>query len=517
MKKLLCALLVALLAFSTVGALAEEKVNLTAFQYELDNQDIDFGNLWYFKMIEEETGVHVDFREIKDNDWTTQVNLMFASGEYEDMILRGTIDIEEYGVAQQLLLPLDDLIPQYMPNYSERMDLNQASASIPASDGKTYYLGFLMAQNVNHEGTWYINQTWLDNLGLEVPTTVDELTEVLRAFKTRDPNGNGVADEIPFSADFVSKNMTQTLWCQFAMFGVPENLYFVFIDEDEKVQFTGYQEGWREAIEWMHLIYNEGLMDEEVFTQDSNLWGAKMNDGRVGYTCYLRLINTALTPETAANFHSILPPVAEGREAKVSSILEVPDQGARLTVTNSNVEASLKWLDAQFETENMMMASNGPIGGDGPIADTMHINEEGKYVIDYIPENNGLYQIVPVTCGQFFAPGDYYTAIYQMAPHRVERYQDSLWYAEEDVLEYKSFHYLWKLSVAKMTNEDAIERERLYNDLDKFMRDSITDFIINGITDAQYDEFIKTLGDIGADRYVEIYQNAYDAYLAANE
>lgn len=404
MKKLLSLLLAALMLFAMTGAsLAEEKVNITAFQYELENQNIDFNNLWFFEQLEEKTGVHVDFQEVKDADFETQLNLMFASGDYADVILRGSVDIEEYGVTQGLLIPLDEYINEdIMPNYASRINLNNAGDSIPASDGKSYYIGYLVAQNVNHSGTWYINQEWLDKLGLEVPTTIDELTQVLRAFKDGDPNGNGVADEIPFSSSTFNFG-PETIWNQFASFGVPENYYFYCADEQGKVHFTGTMPGWRDCVEWLHTLYTEGLMDAEALTQDSNLWANKVNANQVGFFCYLRLINTALQPEVYAQYHSILPPVADGYKAAVSQILEVPEQGARLTIANEHVEETLAWIDAQLDTETMMTAANGKMD------DMIKINDAGKYEVQYVPENNGLYDIVPVTCGQFFAPGDYYT------------------------------------------------------------------------------------------------------------
>ena len=99
-------------------------------------------------------------------------------------------------MTQGLLLPLDEYLTEdIMPNYVSRLNLNNAGDSIPASDGKSYYIGYLVAQNVNHNGTWYINKTLLDELGLAVPTTIDEYTEVMRAFKEA-----GV--KYPFSASF---------------------------------------------------------------------------------------------------------------------------------------------------------------------------------------------------------------------------------------------------------------------------------------------------------------------------
>ena len=496
----LCVLLALALTLTLVGsAVAEDKVNLTAFQYTLENQSTDFNNLWFFQQIEEKTNTHVDFTMVKDGDFQTQLNLMFISGKYMDMILRGSTDIEDYGVNQGLLMPLDEYITEdIMPNYVSRLNLNNAGDSIPASDGHSYYIGYLIAQNVNHNGTWYINTTLLDQLGLEVPTTIDEYTNVLRKFKEA-----GI--KYPLSTSTFGYG-PETIWNEFASFGVPENYAFYHITDDDKVEFTGTMPGWRACVEWLHMLYEEGLLDPECLTQDSNLWANKVNAGEVASFPYLRLINTALTPDVYKDFKSILPPADPTYGAAVSAILEVPDQGAILTSTNANPVASLKWIDAQLETETMMVAANGKVG------EQIQLNDEGKYEVINVPENNGLYSFVPVTMGQFFAPGEYYTQIYQMAPHRVERYLDSEMYAAAGVLEHKSYQYVSKLS--KMDNEDAVEAANIYTELKKFMEESVTDFIKNGVTDESYNTFVETAKAIGVERYIELYQNAYAAYLA---
>lgn len=499
MKKIV-SLLLALMMLLSGAALAEEKVNLTAFQYSLDNQNVAFNELWFFEQLEEKTGVHVDFQIVKDADWSTQLNLMFASGEYTDMILRNPVDVEEYGVTQGLLMPLDEyLTEEIMPNYMSRINLNNAGDSIPASDGKSYYVGYLIAQNVNHNSTWYINKTLLAELGLEVPTTIEEYTEVLRAFKA-----HGI--KYPYSAS-ISDHAADHMWAQFSSFGVPLQMYlFAYIGEGDKVGFVGDLPGFRSCVEWLHMLYEEGLMDPESLTQDSNTWAPKVNNGEVGSFNYLRLINTALQPDAYANFEMMLPPAAEGYKVTVPQILELPTAGAYLTCTNKDPVSSLKWIDAQLETETMMTAANGKMG------EQMIINDEGKYEIINVPENDGLYDFVPVVMGQFFAPGEYYSAIYQMAPHRVERYEDSQAYAAAGVLEEKSYQYLYDLS--KMSNEDAVEAANIFTELKKFIQESVIDFIKNGVTDESYAEFQEIAKAIGSERYVELYQNAYDAYLA---
>lgn len=489
----------------------DEKITLHAFQYVLENQQVDFENLWFYKELEEKTNIHIDWELVKDADWKTRLNLMFASGDWPDIIIRGEVDVEEYGVTQKILVPLDDYLEEYMPNYYSRLFMNDANASIPASDGKMYYVGNLTAQNVNHDGNHYINKAWLDKLGLEIPETIDELTNVLRAFRDNDPNENGEKDEIPFSAaDLI--HQTQGVYTHFANFGVPlQRWVYACIDENQKVVFPGFMEGFRDACEWLHLCYEEELLDPESITQDSNVWGTKMNAGRVGYTTYLRLINTALQPEIAEMYTSIIPPASE-HGVSVPRILEVPSLGAAITVANEHIPETLQWLDAQFETEMMMVSVNGPIKEGGPIDPCMRINEAGKYEIVYIPENNGLYQYVPVYHGQFFAPGDYYFDIYEMPPHRVERYESSKAYEAAGVLEKYSFDYLYRLS--KMNSDEAIEVSRLFNEIEKFMKESIANFITNGVTDSNWQAFLDTAKAVGVERYIELYQKAYDNYLA---
>ena len=124
---------------------------------------------------------------IKGSDWSTKLNLAFASGEYPDVLLatngNGAVDDEEYGVTQGIVLPLDELINQYMPNYTERRDAeaDDPTTSLVASDGKVYTVGYLVGQKINTNQHFFINQEWLDALNLETPSNVEELTEVLRA------------------------------------------------------------------------------------------------------------------------------------------------------------------------------------------------------------------------------------------------------------------------------------------------------------------------------------------------
>ena len=490
--------------------IVNDKITLTAFQFELDNQAIDFSDLWFFEELEKKTNIHVEFEEIKENDWSAKLNLMFASESYSDLILRGTVDIEEYvedyGVIQKLIVPLDDYLPEYMPIYYSRLQLNNANEAIPASDGKSYFVGFLISQDINTNGHWFINQNWLNKLGLQMPKTIEELTNVLYAFKTMDPNGNGAADEVPYQATF---NDTNTgIYNMFAAWGVPENTFYIYIDETEKVRFTGLEDGYRQCLEWLSTLYADGIIDRECISQDSNLWGTKVNSDISGFFTYWRLSNSILFEEIQSQFTYMIPVSGEGYEPKVSSLLELTQFGAALTVHNKYIGESLRWLDAQMETETMMVSQNGPIG------EMIELNEEGKYEIIYVPEHNDLYSIVPVICGQFFAPADYYSQIYEMAPHRVEKAEYCREYEKSGVMEYKSYQYLTDLS--PLTSEEHLRVNKLYNDINKYMTEALTNFITRGVTDESWQSFSEGLDALGVGEYVALYQRAYDEYLENN-
>lgn len=485
----------------------EAPVSLTALQYELENQTIDFSDMWFYNQLEEKTNVHVDFVDVKDADWTTRISLMFASRNYKDMILRGSLDTEEYGVSQHLLVPLDEYLEEHMPNYFARLSSDPVSSMIPSSDGNSYYIGFLLSQNINTDGHFFINRQWLNKLGLSVPSTIDELTEVLRAFRDGDPNGNGLKDEIPYQATFDDNNTG--IYNVFSAWGIPMNIDYVFIHDDGSIRFAPEEAGFREGVEWLHLLCREKLLDIACITQGSNLWGAKVNEGSTGYFSYWRLGNTILKPELTAQFECMLPVAAEGCQPRLTRLSDVVEFGASLTVQNRDIPASLRWLDAQMDTETMLVSQNGPLG------DMLRLNDDGRYEVVYVPGTNDLYGIVPVICGQFFAPAEYYESVYVPAPHREEKTAYSDMYEAADVLEKESYRTL--TYVMPMTSSESARLLQLHTQLKTIIDRTLVEFMTSGVTDESYAAFEQNLAEAGAAEYKALYQAIYDRYLARQE
>ncbi len=476
-------------------------VSLTALQYEIDNIAVDFSSMWYYNQIEQQTGVHVDFTEIKDSEWSSSVSLAFARGKMPDMILRGSLDVEEYGVTQHLLVPLDEYMAKgSLPNYTERMDQAGLREQLTASDGHIYQLGFLISQGVNTNGHFFINKTWLDRIGLKVPETVDELTEVLRRFRKEDFNGNGIQDEIPL--EFTFDDNTTGIYNLFSFFGLPMNENYVYVDQTGKVHFAPEEESFFETLSWLHQLYLEELLDIDFISQGSAIWAEKVNEGNTGMFSYWRLQNTALNPKIAANYEVMLPVHAEGRQACLPRNMDIIEFGAALTTDNRDVESSLRWLDAQFETENMLISQNGAVG------DTLLKREDGLYEVKYVPPDNELYQSVPVICGQFFAPAEYYASVYVPAVHRQEKAAYCELYENAKVLEPVS----WKLltTVAPKTTAQSSAVQRLTAKLKSTVDAEIVAMVTQGVTDEARKAFIQQLRENGSEEYIRVYQQVYD-------
>lgn len=467
----------------------------------------DFDEMPGVKRLEEETGIHAEWEVIKGSDWKTKLNLAFASGEYPDVILatngEGQLDDEEYGVTQGIVIPLDDLIDQYMPNFVERRDAedNDPTTSLVASDGKIYSVGYLVGQNINTNQHYFINQEWLDALNLETPANVEELTEVLRAFKTGDPNGNGEADEIPLEMglDIGFNGIRYML----PLFGLPcDPDKWIYIDDDKKVQFIATQDGFRDCMEWLHMLYEEGLVDPEIVSQDFNTVETKLKEGNVGFFTAWRLVAMAYDEGVASNSVLWMP----DSSASLYRYLELCRPGAFVTSSNQNVPATMRWLDALLETDMMFSLYYGEQDageGLGWIYD-----ENNKITVT----NDGSAEVKNyIDCNTlFFAPGKYLSETFNMPEQRTEKTEYCEKYDTAGIIQKYSNDYL---DMAPLTSEQLQDSSLKETDINNAVVENIAAFVTAGVTDDSWNAFVSMFDGMGIADYVQMYQDAVDTMV----
>ena len=155
-----------------------------------------------FIAYEEMTNIHIEWDTVEHQARNERKNLVFASGDLPDVFIAMSLTPKEeltYG-SQGLLLPLEDLIEEYAPETKglfARYPEVEKAFTVP--EGHIYSIPKVNALERASSFKYFINELWLEKLGLEYPTTYDGFYQVLKAFKERDPNENGKADEIPYS------------------------------------------------------------------------------------------------------------------------------------------------------------------------------------------------------------------------------------------------------------------------------------------------------------------------------
>ena len=234
-----------------------------------------------YNVYKELTGVGVVQPYVEWNGGETyleQLNLRIAAGDIPDIFLPWN-GIEYELIQSGALLDLTDLLPEKAPHLWERVPeevWDSIRANDPTGEGRIYTIPLLYQYGRNGA---MIRQDWLDNLGLKMPTTQEEFVEVLRAFKNDDPNGNGVADEIPTGGREEARWMGQL----FGQYGIAMwEGYPMWDIYDGELTYSAVTQNMKDCLEWMHELYEEGLIDPETLLNDKSAWDGKINSGLVG-------------------------------------------------------------------------------------------------------------------------------------------------------------------------------------------------------------------------------------------
>ena len=147
-----------------------------------------------------------------------------------------------------------------------------------------------------------MNMEFLEALDLEVPTTTEEFYQVLKAFQERDPNGNGVNDEIPLlgssSAELMGYLMNAFIYTN------PSNNYYTLKDGVIGVSYT--EDAFREGLRYMNRLCEEGLLSPLTFSQSFDQYKQTVTgDGEtatvgcfVSFSTSLSINNYATSPLT---------------------------------------------------------------------------------------------------------------------------------------------------------------------------------------------------------------------------
>lgn len=244
----------------------------------------DYETNYLTKWLEEKSGVKLDYIVLPADTMQEKILLTLSTNDLDSLpdmyfsrAMTGpdTIFTPSYASRwydEGMIIPMNDLIDKYGHELNKMLETAAEEGYrikewITSADGNIYTLPSFSASLTNsYPHKLWINQGWLDALGLEMPTTTEELKTVLTAFKTQDPNGNGQADEIPFSG----AKMQYMYGYDFIInaFIYNQSNYSRMYVEDGTVNFAPITTEWREAMKYLRELHDEGLYYEGSFTQD---------------------------------------------------------------------------------------------------------------------------------------------------------------------------------------------------------------------------------------------------------
>jgi putative aldouronate transport system substrate-binding protein len=482
----------------------------------------DFETMWFTKEIQRLTNIDLDFIAVEQAGWEERKKLAFATGDLPDIFLTGITAADEQTFGPQgLLTPLNDLMKKYAPNATNLFSQYESTRkSFTFPDGSIYvapYFKGAMRDNIGN--TTYFNKAWLNKLGLSEPKTLNDLYTVLKAFKEKDPNGNGKADEIPMSGSGSgTSNIINTGINILQAFGIVDPRHDVIGNKYTYVPLTNE---YKEYITYMNRLYDEKLLDPEFFTHTADQLRAKVADQRVGMWLGIGP-QTALSNNDYLNY-GLLPLLTGGKNNK--PVLRKQYEYFRLgtfAITNKakHKEAAIRLLDLLYSDEGALLVRTGPEvgkweGKGGYIKNKLDPSSfyAKKYpgLEGYTPSFSGYNSFfefrhsVTIMDGPMFANEKWVAALVGADARNV--FIENIGLVSEERVKALREPY----PEVKFTRDEQ-RAIATYLDIDNYVTEMEAKFIMGRTPLSEWNDFINTLNKMGVQEMIKIRQGAYDRF-----
>ena len=351
-----------------------EQVTLTVARPQ-SSRVTDYNTNAFTLYLEEKLNINLDIVTFSANttEFGQQLTLMATSKEklpdiilgYNDMTLNA---VNNYG-ENKVFIDLKDHIEKSAPNYKEafsklsKEDQNTITQGITDPETGAIYTMPLFTEFVgidSMQNAMFINQEWLNKVGMSAPTNVDELYQVLKAFKEKDPNGNGKADEIPMLGEDIVYYILNAF------------VYYEHTNKrnvkDGELYDPTITDEYRQALIYCNKLVKEGLLSELNFTLASrteyiSLISPSDDVAKVGIWCG-HPTNLTTTTTTILNQYTALDSLNGATELGGYMALrpKVAKAGAFITKDCENIEAAMKFLDSCYEVETQIAGRWGEQG-----------------------------------------------------------------------------------------------------------------------------------------------------------
>lgn len=464
----------------------------------------DVSNKEIYQAINQAVGVNIQVVGYSLVNANEQFQLMVASGDYTDIIYSfgsnysGSI---EGAVEDEIITDLGPYLEEYAPDYMNYILTDEEVALAVHTDaGYVPAFASIGDENVSVNGGQIIRTDFLDAIGKEMPTTYDELEDVLTGFK------NELNIPSPYWSNPAGYVVEMT-----AGYGIYPGFYV----EDSQVKYGFYEEGYFDYLTMMNRWYETGLLYADFAAQqnlqqfpDSSL----VTNNQVGV--WFNSLNemTAYTPETATdpNFAITGMPILTREKGETTHFCTAfsrvsVNTGNFISTNCSDLELAMAWCNYWYTDAGTLLANYGIEGKSYEMVD-------GKpQFTDLVTNNPDMAFDIAISVYCEFNGGGYYV----LNEKTDSNYSEVQLAARKNWLENSDGANVYPSYAALNAEESAIYGAKI-GDVDTYVEEMTLKYITGAepLTDESFQTYQATLDGFGMQDCIQVYQNAYDRYLA---
>lgn len=460
----------------------------------------NFGDTPFAQELEKRTGVKVKYVHPAVGQQAQSLSLMIASDEMTDLmeynwsVYQGGPDIS---IENETIAPLNDIFKKDAPNLSKYLKENpDVARSVKTDAGKYFVFPFIREDKIQLRATGLmIRRDWLEELGLEIPKTVDELEKVLVAFKEK----KGAAAPLSWGPNghfqFVQ------------MLGGNFNFYL----KDGKVVFGPMEPEFKRACEILNKWYKMGILDKNIVSIDNKVYEANILNDKTGVTFSAGGGNLGkwLDIKEGEKFDMVgIPDLVDEKGNNLEYVLlssNYDGSGVAISATSKNKALAARFLDWGYSKDGYMLYNFGIEGLTYEMKDGVpYYTDEIKKNPEGLPMTQAMAKYFRSSSSGPFIQSKNYLTEYYYRPQQRESLENWLKSYEKGVET--------REPNITLTTEESDEFAELTVELDKVVDETFIAFVLGTKSFDEYDKFVDTLKKLNVERAIEIKAAAVDRY-----
>lgn len=456
-----------------------------------------------------ETGIDIEYIHPTAGQTAEEFNLLLSEKVLPDIIESNWLDYSggpEKAIKDGIIIPLNDIIEQYCPNLKAYLEAHPEIDNMVKTDDGTYYcFPFIRGSDALLTSVGLVlREDWLEELNLEVPTTIGEWEVVLTAFKEEK---NAIA---PFTYQYSLEDFKNNNPWEYA-YGVTGNFY---LDGNGEIVYGAVQDGYKEYLQLMNKWMEQGLIDVDLLTLTEEQVAAKITNGSAGASfgyCGSGMGNWINAGKAKDENYNLVaapyPTLDKGMKPEMGQRDNnyIGIGSAAISTSCENVELAAKLLDYAYSEEGHRLYNFGEEGTSYEL-----INGKPNYTELLLNNRDG----ISVT----HAMGGYIRANYNGPFVQDEDYVEQYYTLDEqkDAVKIWAETNMEKHIIPPITPtaDESQELSQIMYDINTY-RDEYTIKLIMGTIDfSEWDTYVDTIYKMGLERVLEIQNNALDRYYA---